>query len=331
MVSEEVLKVTNLVVQYRTRSGPVTAVDGVSFTVGRGEILGLAGESGSGKSSVAQAIARLPSGPTNVSGRVELGGTDLLQASADDLRRLRWTQFSLVTQSVMGALNPLTTIAEQFFDTFEAHGHREKTANTRRIQELLALVGLDAETMRAYPHQLSGGMRQRVGIALAMMFNPSLIIMDEPSTALDVVVERDLLGRIKTLQKTFGFSILFITHDLSLLFRIADRVAIMYAGEILEVGPVSHFLTRTLHPYSTGLVRSFPRITESQRRQKGIAGSPPILSALPSGCRFHPRCPMAVPLCEAQSPLWEWVESDRSVGVKCFRWKEISHEHQANP
>ena len=325
-MGDAVLEVEQLTVQYRTRREPITAVDHVSFKIQRGEIMGLAGESGSGKTTVAQAIARLNSGSTIVRGNVWVNGVDWLGADAHTLRELRWKRLSLVTQSVMGALNPLTTIGTQFNDTLEAHGERDRRKMRERGQQLLGLVGLSSDLLRAYPHQLSGGMRQRVGIAMALMFNPDLIIMDEPTTALDVVVERDLLSQIKGLQQRFQFAVLFITHDLSLLFRLADRIAIMYAGQLVEEGPVNRMSQRQAHPYTRGLIRAFPSINANKQMQKGIPGNPPSLTHMPSGCRFFPRCPMAVDACAENDPPWLALPSDPLSGVKCFRWKEVYDE-----
>lgn len=321
-MSDPVLEVDQLTVQYRTRREPVTAVDKVSFTIHRGEIMGLAGESGSGKTTVAQTIARLNATSTMVQGNIRLSGQDWLRADVRTLRRLRWTSLSLVTQSVMGALNPLTTIKAQFNDTLRAHGERDQRRMRDRGQELLHLVGLPPDVLESYPHQLSGGMRQRVGIAMALMFNPDLIIMDEPTTALDVVMERDLLGQIKGLQQQFRFAVLFITHDLSLLFRLADRIAIMYAGQLVEEGSVIHIRQRPRHPYTRGLIHAFPTLTSVKQLQRGIPGNPPSLTNLPSGCRFHPRCPKVVDACADAVPPWVVVQSDPIAGVKCFRWME---------
>lgn len=321
-----ILEVANLTVDYKTRHRSARAVDHVSFSIHRGEIMGLAGESGSGKSTVAQAIARLNANTTVIQGSVRLGGVDWLNANPRTLRELRWKKLSLVTQSVMGALNPLTTIGTQFNDAFQAHGDRDRRYMARRGAELLHLVGLPADILNAYPHQLSGGMRQRVGIAMAMMFNPDLIIMDEPTTALDVVVERDLLGRIKGLQQQLQFAVLFITHDLSLLFRLADRVAVMYAGQLVEESPASHISRRPAHPYTRGLIQSFPALHDAKHRQRGIPGTPPSLNNLPTGCRFHPRCPLAVDACAQDAPPWITISDQESLGVKCFRWEEVYGE-----
>lgn len=288
--------------------------------------MGLAGESGSGKTTVAQAIARLNSGSTVIQGNVRVNGVDWLGADAHSLRELRWKRLSLVTQSVMGALNPLTTIGTQFNDTLAAHGERNRKKMRERGAHLLGLVGLSPDILRAYPHQLSGGMRQRVGIAMALMFNPDLIIMDEPTTALDVVVERDLLGQIKGLQHQFKFAVLFITHDLSLLFRLADRIAMMYAGQLVEEGSVSRISQRQAHPYTRGLIRAFPSINAAKQMQKGIPGNPPSLTNLPSGCRFLPRCPMAIDACADRDPPWLSIPNDPASGAKCFRWEEVYHE-----
>jgi peptide/nickel transport system ATP-binding protein len=220
---------------------------------------------------------------------------DLTGKSPEELRKFRWRNVSMVFQSAMNALNPVTRVGDQFVDMMRAHERISKRHALQRAGELLDLVGIDARRVRAYPHELSGGMRQRVIIAMALALQPELVIMDEPTTALDVVVQREILQQVKSLQQELGFAVLFITHDLSLLIEIANRVAIMYAGEIVEQAPADEIHREPRHPYTVGLMQSFPPLSGPIVRMTGIPGSPPDLSAPPSGCRFHPRCPHCRP------------------------------------
>lgn len=307
------LSLRDLRVEYVTEWGSVTAVDQVSLDIAPGEIVGLAGESGSGKSTIAQAIMRTLGPPAVITGgEIIYAGRDVLQMNAQDLRSFRWQQVAMVFQSAMNALNPVLSVGEQIGDCLAAHqiARGERAA---RIQELLQQVGLDPAWQSAYPHQLSGGMRQRVVIAIAMALRPRLLIMDEPTTALDVIVQREILQQIATLQREYGFSILFITHDLSLMFEFTDRLAIAYAGKLAEVGSSSGLLSCATHPYTRGLLDSFPSIHGPRRQLSGIAGNPPNLRALPTGCRFHPRCPNVEDQCRRNLPELRSVAPGRLV------------------
>ena len=286
------LEVRGLEVEY----GHVRAVDGIDLTIDSGEILGLAGESGCGKSTVANAIMQILRPPARiVGGTIRFQGQDLTAMSTDELRRFRWRNVSMVFQSAMNALNPVMRVGDQFVDMMRAHEHISKQQALTRAGELLELVGIDRRRVRSYPHELSGGMRQRVIIAMALALQPELVILDEPTTALDVVVQREILQEVEALKRDFGFAVLFITHDLSLLHEFADRIAIMYAGEIVETAPAARLSEAPLHPYTQGLLQSFPPLTGPKRRLAGIPGSPPDLREPPSGCRFHPRCPHCLP------------------------------------
>ncbi len=285
---ETLVEVRGLTVAY----GDVVAVDGIDLTIGDGEIIGLAGESGCGKTTVANSLMQILRPPAHVSaGTILFRGDDLTKLSSEELRRHRWRNVSMVFQSAMNALNPVMRVGAQFVDMMQAHERISKRAALDRAAELLDLVGIDKRRIRAYPHELSGGMRQRVIIAMALALRPELVIMDEPTTALDVVVQREILQQVRDLQRELGFAVLFITHDLSLLFEIADRIAIMYAGEIVEHAPADRLRTSARHPYTLGLIRSFPSLTGPLQRMTGIPGSPPDLADPPAGCRFHPRCP----------------------------------------
>ena len=291
------LEVRHLAVEYRTPRGPVRAVDDVSFTLGPGEVFGLAGESGSGKSTIAHALLRLLHPPAVITGgQVLYEGTDLLDLTPAELERVRWREIAMVFQSAMNALNPVMTIGAQISDVLRHHLQLSAAAARARAAELLEVVGIAPSRLDAYPHQLSGGMRQRAVIAIALALQPPLIIMDEPTTALDAVVQRDILQQIAALQAQFGFSVIFITHDLSLLIEFATRIAIMYAGEIVELAPARALFEQPLHPYTQGLMNSFPPLTGPKQKLVGIGGTPPDLRTPPSGCRFHPRCAQVQPM-----------------------------------
>jgi peptide/nickel transport system ATP-binding protein len=230
-----------------------------------------------------------------VDGSILFGGENILGRSEEQLRRFRWRNVSMVLQSAMSALNPVMRVGDQFLDAMRAHEKIDRKRALKRTEELLELVGIDRQRARSYPHQLSGGMRQRVVIAMALALEPELVILDEPTTALDVVVQREILQQVDALKRDFGFAVLFITHDLSLLLEFADRIAIMYAGEIVESAPAERLADNPLHPYTQGLLKSFPPLSGPVTPLTGIPGSPPDLRDPPSGCRFHPRCPHCRP------------------------------------
>lgn len=290
-----VLELRGLMVEYRLADRVARAVDGVDLEIAAGEIVGLAGESGCGKSTIANAVMQILRPPAYVAGgSIVFQGEDLAGKSPEELRRYRWRNVSMVFQSAMNSLNPVMRVGDQFVDMMQAHERVSKQRALRTAGDLLEVVGIDRRRVRAYPHQLSGGMRQRVIIAMALALRPELVILDEPTTALDVVVQREILQQIKELQHELGFSVLFITHDVSLLLELADRVAIMYAGELVETAPAAALAANPRHPYTQGLMRSFPPLHGPLTRLTGIPGTPPDLAAPPSGCRFHPRCPHCV-------------------------------------
>jgi len=303
-----VLKVEDLTVAYATDAGPVVAVDHVDFELARGEFLAIVGESGCGKSTLLYAIARLLGAPLPgdiVGGRVIFQGRDLVHLEEKELRRVRWRDFSVVMQSAMNALNPVLTVADQMRDACEAHSNMTKAEIEDRSREVLRLVSIDPVHLHSYPHQLSGGMRQRAMIAMALLFTPDLVIMDEPTSALDVVAQRSLMVQIKELQERLGFAVIFVTHDMSLVSHFSDRLLVMYAGQIAELSTTRRVFDRPLHPYSQGLLEAFPSIHGPKVRLLGIPGSPPDLAHPPAGCRFAPRCPQAQPRCTAaEVPLY---------------------------
>jgi peptide/nickel transport system ATP-binding protein len=302
-VAEPLLEVTGLTVDYLTDAADVRAVDRVSLTVEAGEFLGIVGESGCGKSTLLFAVAQLLSPPGEVvGGTVVFRGRDMVRLGRDELRHMRWRDYSVVMQSAMNALNPMKSIGAQFKDTLESHGRPSTEEVRRRSAEVMALVGIDAAHLGSYPHQLSGGMRQRAMIAMALLFTPELVIMDEPTSALDVVAQRSLMTKIKDLQRRLGFAVIFVTHDMSVVSRYSDRVLVMYAGQVAEAARTQAIFEQPLHPYSRGLMSAFPSVRGPRRDLVGIPGSPPDLARPPSGCRFHPRCPEVMPVCASRQP-----------------------------
>ena len=302
--SGPVLDIRDLSVVYRTLGGDVRAVDQVNLALGAGEVVGLAGESGSGKSTLAYGACRLLRAPALVtngsvtySGRRVSRPADILKMRPEELRRLRWREIAIVFQSAMNALNPVLNVRDQLLDVIHAHLKMPRDEAHSRAASLLDLVGIPRSRLRSYPHELSGGMRQRVMIAMALATDPEIIIMDEPTTALDVVVQRDILAQIVELKDRLGFSILFITHDLSLLLELADRIAVMYAGQFVEIATSDEIHREAAHPYTKGLLNSFPSLRGARRELAGIPGSPPDLRDPPPGCPFVPRCGYARPQC----------------------------------
>ena len=297
-------------------------MDDVSFTVGRGEFLGIVGESGCGKSTLLFAVAQLLAPPAHVAaGTVMFKGTNLVGLTDGQLSAIRWQAMSVVMQSAMNALNPVTSIGAQFKDAMRAHGKYSAEEITARSAEVLRMVGIDPVHLRSYPHQLSGGMRQRSMIAMAMLFTPDLVIMDEPTSALDVVAQRSLMVQIKELQQTFGFAVIFVTHDMSLISHFSDRLMVMYAGQVDELGATKMIFDRPRHPYTQGLLEAFPSIRGPRVPLKGIPGNPPDLSSVPTGCRFHPRCPHALDKCAQAPPDLYPVDGDL---VRCLRRQDGS-------
>jgi len=294
-----VLSVRDLRVTYRTKGGDVPAVQGVDVDIDRGQVLGLAGESGCGKSTVAGAILRLHAPKTKIEGSITLDGNDVLSLKPGKLRAVRWTGASIIFQGALHALNPVRRIGDQVVEAITVHklaGEREARVRTA---ELLEEVGLPARRIDDYPHELSGGQKQRVMIAMALACNPALVIADEPTTALDVMVQAQVLQLLKALQRELGLAMLFITHDLSVLVEVADRIAIMYAGRIIEEGPAEAVFHEPAHPYTKALAGAFPEIGDSRFRGKpsGLGGDPPDPQHVPSGCPFHPRCSEAIAAC----------------------------------
>ena len=294
-----VLELRGLTVAYRTEAGPVPAVRGVDLTVSSGESLGLAGESGCGKSTVAAAVLRLLPPGTEVGGQILLDGEDVARMKPGRLRAVRWTGAAIVFQGALHSLNPVRRIGWQIEEAITLHATRQGPAVRARVAELLERVGLSAACAALYPHQLSGGQRQRVLIAVALACEPHLLIADEPTTALDVMVQAQVLALLAELQRDQQLAMLFITHDLSLMAQVCGRLAVMYAGRVVEHGPVDAVLGRAAHPYGLALAAAFPTIGDPASRlaPRGLPGDPPDPMAMPAGCAFQPRCPAAVAAC----------------------------------
>ena len=302
--SAPLLRVEDLQIGFLTATGEVRVVDGVSFQIAAGEAFGLVGESGGGKSTIAQAVLRALRPPAVITGgSVTFAGADVLAMDEAALLELRWKQIALVTQGAMSALNPVLRVRDQIVDTLTAHKRLTRAQALERAVELFKVVGIDSDRLASYPHQLSGGMRQRVVIAIALALRPKLLIMDEPTTALDVVVQREILSQLLDLKTRLGFSILFITHDLALMTQVCSRIGVVYGGRVVETAPTEVLLRQPHHPYTRGLLGCFLGVHQSRQLRVGIAGTPPDPRQPPSGCAFHPRCAFAFEPCRHQRPL----------------------------
>ena len=332
---ETVLSVRDLSIAYQARRGQVQAVRNISFDVERGEAVALIGESGSGKTTVGLGLMHLLPATAKVLGgnatyRRHSNGSaaseiEVLGLKGDSLRQFRWHECAMVFQSALNALNPVLRISEHFIDTANAHGYLSGYQQTAVLQErsmqLLSMVRLDPKRIwRSFPHELSGGMRQRVLIALALLLEPQLLILDEPTTALDILTQRSIMDVLKELRQKLGFAMLFISHDLALAAELADRVATVYAGEIIEIGDVRTIFREPYHPYTIGLIKAVPTLTSDKSALISVPGSPPDLIQLPTGCKFHPRCPLADERCRREETKLTEVVSEHKVA--CWRWPE---------
>jgi peptide/nickel transport system ATP-binding protein len=299
-----VLEVRDLEIDYATSAGPVPAVRGVSFDIEEGEVLGLAGESGCGKSTIGLGLLRLLPRGAQTRGRIVLDGHDILAMSPNDLGAVRWTEGSIIFQGAQHALDPVIRVGDQIVEALVTHHIADGKEADSRAASLLERVGLPPRRARDFPHEFSGGQKQRVMIAMALACEPKLVIADEPTTALDVMVQAQVLALLAELQRDMGLSMLFITHDLSVLAEVSDRVAVMYAGRIVEAGPAAQVFTDPRHPYSQALAGSFPTIGDEADLQSptGLDGDPPDPRELPSGCTFHPRCALAQARCAETDP-----------------------------
>lgn len=311
------LDVKDLRSYYFLPRGVVKAVDGINFKIGKGETLGIIGESGSGKSTIAWSIMRhLPHPGKIVKGEIYYKGKNILELDMEEMRRIRWKEISMITQSAMNALDPLMRIGNQITEAILVHEDITKNMAFKRTKKLLEEVGLKASRFVNYPHELSGGMKQRVMIAMALACRAGLIIADEPTTALDVIVQAQILKLLEDLRESMeSSSVIFISHDLSIIVEICDKVLIMYGGKMMEYAKMQTIIKNALHPYSRGLVNSFPRINEAEMSFESIPGSPPDMMRLPSGCVFHPRCENAKHKCREERP--EIIDVGNNHFVAC--------------
>jgi peptide/nickel transport system ATP-binding protein len=322
--NKPLLEVDDLVMHYKIKAGEVSAVDNIGFTIHQGEAVGLVGESGCGKTSAALSLLRLlPANAEYISGEIRLDGQDLLQLTEEEMRERRWKEIAMVFQGAMNSWNPVYRVGDQIREVLDTHYRGEMTIDeqTRHIESLFAAVGLPAEMVDRYPHEFSGGMRQRAVIAMALACSPELIIADEPTTALDVIVQDQILSELKRIQAEMGMSILYISHDIAVIAEVTDSLGVMYAGKLVEYGPTAEVFSRPRHPYAYLLLRSTPSITGPRRKLAPLEGEPPDLLNPPTGCRFHPRCPFATERCVAEEP--PFAEISHGHRVACWNYEEV--------
>ncbi|MFZ6030387.1 MAG: ABC transporter ATP-binding protein [Chloroflexota bacterium] len=319
MPDDVLVQIRDLSVIYQTRLGPVSAVDHISFDIRRGEILGLVGESGCGKSTLGKALMRMIALPSKISsGQIVFDGEDIMQYNEKQMRDFRGRRVSMIFQDPMTSLNPVQRVDQHLIEAIRVHEPRTPTEKAlERVRGLIERLGIQRRRLADYPHQLSGGMRQRVMIGLGLVLNASLIVADEATTSLDVIVEAKLIDEFKKIRQEFGVSLLAITHNIALVAELADRIAVMYAGHLVELGPVTEVFDEPLHPYTQGLLQSVPSVKLDEREDLyKMPGEPPNLTHPPSGCRFHPRCPHAMPVCSQQAP--DLLEVQPGHWVECW-------------
>lgn len=326
-----VLDIANLAIEYETKQGPLRAVDGVDIAFEEGETLGIVGESGCGKSTLAKSLlGLLDDNGEVVAGEIRYENHDLAAFSEQEFRKVRWTDISYIAQNAMNALDPVYRIRSQFVEVMQAHIDISKSDALDRAAQLMSDVGLDESRLRDYPHELSGGQRQRVVIALALALDPSVIIADEPTTGLDVVVQDSILQLISEIQADKNITMIFISHDISAIAEVSDRVGVMYGGRLVELGATSDVFKEASHPYTMGLRNAFPSIDMDSNTLVEIAGTPPNLISPPAGCRFADRCPFATAECETEPPLTEVGAGHRA---KCHYTSKVDefHEQSSRP
>jgi len=327
-MTKPLLSVENLTMHYTTRGGEVAAVDNVSFSLHEGEALGLVGESGCGKTSVAMSILRLlPDNARVLDGQIWLNGLELLSLPEPEMQKVRWGRISMIFQAAMNSLNPVYRVGDQIIEALELHwGDISRQQARERVAELYQLVGLDPALMDRYPHEYSGGMRQRAVIAMALACNPDVIIADEPTTALDVIVQDRILKRLTEIQKKIGMAMIYISHDIAVIAEVSHRVGVMYAGKLVELANTIAIFERPLHPYTAGLMAAIPSIHGEKRELATLGGEPPNLLHPPSGCRFHPRCPRATSICVEQEPPFQ----DYGNGHYAACWHPMEVDYDAH-
>jgi len=320
---EVLMQIRDLTVTYETRLGPVSAVDGISFDIFKGEILGLVGESGCGKSTMGKALMRMIQPPGYISsGQLIFQGEDIMTFNEKQMRDFRGRKISMIFQDPMTSLNPVQRVDQHIVEAIQMHEPKTKVAQAlERATTLLQKLGIQKDRMLSYPHQLSGGMRQRVMVGLGLVLNANLIVADEATTSLDVIVEAKLADQLKEIRDEFGVTLLVITHNIALVAELSDRVAVMYAGHIVELGSVEDIFDNPLHPYTQGLLLSVPTIKLNEKEELyKMGGEPPNLTHPPTGCRFHPRCPKAMGICEKYEPDFQMSEPGRYV--KCWLYQD---------
>ena len=299
-----ILSVEDLTMHYTTRKGDVSAVNNVSFTLREGQSLGLVGESGCGKTSIAISLLKLlPDNAKIKGGHIWMGDTDLVPLKDEEMRRFRWKRISMVFQAAMNSLNPVHKVGDQIIEAMDQHlGVQTVEQSRQRVTELFDLVGIDPAMIDRYPHEFSGGMRQRAVIAMALSCNPDIIIADEPTTALDVIVQDRVLRKLELVQRTLNMAMIYISHDIAVIAEVSDRIGVMYAGNMVELATAVDIFERPLHPYTYALMSAFPSIKGPKKELKTLPGEPPDLLDPPPGCRFHPRCPYATEICQQEAP-----------------------------
>ncbi len=315
------LEVNDLRVYYKTRRGLLRAVEGVSFQIEEGQNVGLIGESGCGKTTVVKGILQLLPRSAEIEGRVSFRGRDLLTLKRPELDEIRWREIALVPQSAMNALDPVLKVGDQVLEAIQAHKEIKSKTAREKVAGLFGLVGLDAKRLNHYPHQFSGGMRQRAIIAMSLVLTPKLIIADEPTTGLDVLIQDQILQQIEEIHRQFNVSVLFVTHDIGVVAETCQRIAVMYAGKIVEYADAGSLFEQPYHPYTLGLMNAYPSVRGRKRELISIPGSPPHLVDPPPGCRFSPRCPFACEICQQEEP--KLVEMGRDNWAACHRVGEI--------
>lgn len=321
------LEVKDLKTYFDTTKGEYKAVDGADFSLEYGEALGLVGESGCGKTTCALSIAKLlPKEGRVAGGEIYLEGTDILKLTGEEVRAKRWKEVSIIFQGAMNALNPVMRVGDQIAEAIMLHEKVKKSEALRRAGDLFELVELARERIKNYPHEFSGGMKQRAMIAMALACNPKLIIGDEPTTALDVMVQAQILNLLEKLRRELKMGMILITHDLAILGETCDKIAVMYAGKIIEIGSVDDIFKETAHPYTQGLISCFPHTEKEKIIPEGIEGVPPNMLNPPAGCYFHPRCPMAIDICRIKEPEKVHVGGDHFVS--CHRYKDVINSQE---
>jgi peptide/nickel transport system ATP-binding protein len=333
-MDQALLEIRDIRVYYHSTRGNYKVVDGVSFDVMPDEVLGIAGESGCGKSTLVEALLRLIVPPGHIdTGQVlapeitegTSNNCDLVTLSEEEFRQLRWKHISYIPQGSMSSLNPVMKIEDQIIDAIQTHDPMSKQEAQKRVAELLEIVGLSAEVAKLYPHELSGGMKQRVVIASSIALKPKLVIADEPTTALDVTIQKMVLQTLKRVKKALACTIIVVSHDMPVHAQIADRLVIMYAGRVMEIGSVYDLFGDPLHPYSQGLISTIPSIARERKRLAGIPGASPSPLAWPGGCRFHPRCPVALSMCQTEEPELREMTSGRFAACHLIGYGTRAH------